>query len=89
MKKAMKEWMLAATVTEQMRLAEQAETTRWYLYKIAQGKMVTAETAARIERASIAVARSAKGRLRRLTRGSLSATCAACPYYKRGCEGEK
>lgn len=82
---AMKKWMAAATADEQSNLAENAGTSRSYLYQIASGhrKNIEADLAGRIEEAAKLLRKASKNRLPKITRGDLSPVCRACPYLKR------
>lgn len=82
---AMKKWMAAATVREQMYLAKTAGTSRSYLYQIASGhrKNIEAGLAGRIEQAALPLRKASKNRLPRLTRADISPVCRACPYAKK------
>jgi RNase P subunit RPR2 len=76
-----KHWMVAATVAEQVQLAELAGTTRGYLYQLANGyRSADASLAGRIEEASKVMHRRSKGRLSKVYRTDLCPSCRTCPY---------
>lgn len=88
-----KVWMRLATADEQQRLADLAETSRQYLYRIANSdkpyaRTVKAELAAGIEAASHILHKESKGRLPKLYRTDMNPTCRGCPYASR-CLGER
>lgn len=77
MKKQIKQWMATATTDQQHQLAQRAKTSVGMLYQLASGKRkVTVEMAARLEQAFNKMNVD-------LTRGGMSATCAACFFYRR------
>lgn len=87
--KALRKWMLLATKLEQEELAVRAGTSREYLYQIANGiRSASAAIAGNIEKAARELRKGSKGRLPKLTRADLSATCGACPYAVK-CLGNK
>ena len=88
----LKVWMRLATAAEQQRLADLAETSRQYLYRLANSdkpyaRSAKSELAAAIEAASLILSKESKGRLPRLYRTDVNDTCRACPYAAR-CLGE-
>jgi transcriptional regulator with XRE-family HTH domain len=84
---ALRNWLANASTLEQDALAEAAGTSRRHLWQLAGGhRKPSAGLAARIERASAAIARNAKGRLPKLLRSQLSPVCAECEYAPR-CPG--
>lgn len=75
------DWMKAATRAEQESLAEQAGTSRAYLYRLSSGQRVaSAELASAIEVAAETLRAKSKGRLPRLMRYHLCSACALCPF---------
>lgn len=84
----LKKWLAAATAEEQEQLAQEAGTSRQYLYMLAaDGKAYQRHAepalAAAIEQASEKLHKSTKGRLPRLYRTDLARTCAGCPYARQ------
>lgn len=81
--KNIKVWMKLATTVEQFELAKLADTSRVYLYHLANGKrQASATMAARIELASVVMRRKSKNRLPLLKRTNLCVACGKCPFAK-------
>jgi hypothetical protein len=85
---ALKQFMTAASGTEQEELAAAASTSRAYLYRLANSgtayaRTAKAELAAAIEAKTLAMSKSSKGRLPVVYRTDLNPGCRACPYAQR------
>jgi len=82
----LKVWMKAATTAQQADLAARAGTTRPYLYHLsadmdkAYARSADPELAARIEQASLAMAKETKGALPEVYRTDLNKTCRGCEF---------
>ena len=86
---SMKAWMAAATVDEQVTLAERVGTTRGMLYQYAGGhRTASAERAGAIERATAEMHKASKGRLPKIYRTDLSEACLQCEYAQRCLKGQ-
>lgn len=86
---SIKAWMSAATVAEQETLAEAVGTSRGTLYQYASGhRACSAERAGQIEAVTAVMHKASKGRLPKIVRTDLSATCRACQYAAK-CLGER
>ena len=83
-----KAWMAAATVEEQEQMAALAETTRSMLYQYVKNRKPSAEKAAKIEAATMQMAKGSKGRLPIVYRTDLSSACAQCQFARK-CLGSK
>lgn len=79
--------MISATADEIRALAKGADTSREYLYQVANGhRHLSPELAGQIEVASGIIRnqnKKTKARLPLLTRGVLAGACAGCPYFKK------
>ena len=77
-------WMRAATPEEQATLAAAAETSRGHLYQVSSGnRMFSPGKAALIERATVAMAPGAAGRLPVVWRTDLAPVCAQCEFAQK------
>jgi hypothetical protein len=84
MNKKMTDWLKKSTVREQEALAEDAGTSRQYLFHIGTGfRCAGADMAGRIEVAAAKLRRYSKNRLPELLRKDLCSACAKCPYAKK------
>lgn len=84
----MADWMQLSDGVEQAMLADIAQTSRRYLYKLAAGhKVASAELAGRIEMAA-AKLREANPALPRLLRTDLCPACAGCPFVRQCLTGK-
>lgn len=80
----MKAWMAAATVDEQVALANRTGTSRGMLYQWASGnRQASAEMAGRIESATAEMHKLSKGRLPKIYRTDLCVACSGCQYAGR------
>jgi len=87
--KAVKVWMSTATVAEQEALAKEVGSSRGYLYQLAGGfRNASADLAAKIESATLQMAKKSKGRLPVVFRTDLSTACSQC-HFARKCIGAK
>ena len=85
----LKVWMSAATVDEQVLLAERTGTTRPMLYQYAGGhRQASAERGGAIERETRIMAKASKGRLPIVYRTDIVPACRACEFAQR-CLGER
>lgn len=75
------EWLCAATVDEVLLLARLAETSKAYLYQLANGtRIASAQTAANLEMAVRVVNNSLPREMPHVDRTSLCPACTKCPY---------
>ena len=82
MSKALKAWLVAATVDDIRKLADTAGTSPAYLHQLATGhRSASAESAGRIADAANAI-RKRRPVLPALSRAMLCAACAECPHAK-------
>ena len=80
----LKIWMRAATAEEQTLLAAAAETSRGHLYQVSSGnRLFSAGKAALVERATVAMAKTAGDRLPVVWRTDLAPVCANCEFAQR------
>lgn len=85
----MKAWMAAATVDEQVTLAERVGTSRGMLYQYAGGhRQASATVGAAIERETKVMAKASKGRLPIVYRTDIVPACRACEFAQK-CLGER
>ena len=85
----LKIWMRAATPDEQTLLATAAETSRGHLYQVSSGnRQFSPGKAALVERATVAMAKTAGDRLPVVWRTDLAPVCAQCEFAQR-CLGAK
>lgn len=85
----MRNWMAAATPTEQQVLADRIGTSRGMLFQYSGGhRQASAGTAAKIEQATKAMAKVSKGRLPIVYRTDLAEACRNCEFAQR-CLGER
>lgn len=85
----MRQWMAAATVDEQLLLAQRVGTSRGHLYQLAGGhRNASAERAQAIERETQRMAKASKGRLPVVYRTDLCGACRSCEFAQR-CLGDK
>lgn len=88
-RKPLKVWMENAIVAEQITLATTVGSSRGYLYQLAGGfRNASAELAAKIEAATMQMAKGSKGRLPIVYRTDLSSACAQCQFARK-CLGSK
>lgn len=77
----MKQWMAAATVDEQILLADRIGSTRGMLYQYAgEYRFASADRAGLIEQATGEMADASNGRLPRVYRTDLCDACRRCAY---------
>ena len=82
-------WMRAATVDEQILLAERTGTTRQMLYQYSGGhRQASAERGSAIERETRVMAKASKGRLPVVYRTDIVPACRACEFAQK-CLGER
>ena len=76
--------MGAATTSEQQELAFRSQTSRGYLYQLANSERnASADLAARIEQAAGLIQRKSKGRLPKISRMDVCKACALCPFAQQ------
>lgn len=82
---ALKTWMMAATPSEQQRLADAVcNGSRPYLYQLAnEHTKPKAETASEIERLTARMNRETNGRLPVVWRAQIAPACASCEYARK------
>ncbi len=82
-------WMRAATVDEQILLAERTGTTRQMLYQYSGGhRQASAERGGAIERETRIMAKASKGRLPIVYRTDIVPACRQCEFAQK-CLGER
>jgi hypothetical protein len=85
----LKVWMQAATAEQQNDLASRAGTSRNYLYHLSAdsdkkyARDAEPGLAARIEQAALAMSKETRGKLPKVYRTDLNATCRGCDFASK------